>query len=303
MRKRMESKPPKISIITPNFNLGDYLEQTILSILHQNYPNLEYIIIDGGSTDNSLEIIKKYERHLAYWVSEPDDGLYDAIQKGFAKSTGELMGWLNSDDILLPGSLQTVATIFQTFEEVEWLTGHPVSVNAAGGIIEPGELRRWSKYHFYIGQYGWIQQESTFWRRSLWERAGGSLRIDLQLAGDFELWLRFFRYAKLYSTPAFLGGFRFRGAAQLSQQHLQQYLEELNRCLSDEIRQLDPLEKRWIWGCQFAFLVFRIFRFLKINPSLLERIWLAPVFRAPPYIVFDKNKQHFLKSTIYPLRE
>jgi glycosyltransferase involved in cell wall biosynthesis len=93
---------PKISIITPSFNQAQFLDATVQSILSQNYPNLEYIIIDGGSTDGSLEIIKKYEKHLHFWCSEPDAGQYDAINKGFAHSTGEIMAWLNSDDMYCP---------------------------------------------------------------------------------------------------------------------------------------------------------------------------------------------------------
>jgi glycosyltransferase involved in cell wall biosynthesis len=182
---------PKITIITPNYNLGEYLEQTILSILNQNYPNLEYIIIDGGSTDNSLEIIKKYEKHLAYWVSEPDKGMYEAIQKGFNRSTGDIMGWLNSDDMLTPNGLFTLAEIFSTFSNIHWVQGRPVSWDEKGRLIDVGMLKRWNKYHFYIGKYQWIQQESTYWRRELWDKAGGKLNTNLRLAGDFELWLRF----------------------------------------------------------------------------------------------------------------
>jgi glycosyltransferase involved in cell wall biosynthesis len=105
---------PKISIVTPSYNQGHFIEETICSILDQEYPNLEYIIIDGGSTDNTVEIIKKYQKHLTFWVSEPDNGQSDAINKGFSKCTGEIINWVNSDDYLLPGSLSFIATNFDT---------------------------------------------------------------------------------------------------------------------------------------------------------------------------------------------
>jgi len=107
------SEWPRISIVTPSYNQGQFIEETIRSVLLQGYPNLEYIIIDGGSTDNSVEIIKKYEPWLSYWVSEPDKGQTDAIQKGFNISTGVIWNWLNSDDLLEPNALQTVAIAYQ----------------------------------------------------------------------------------------------------------------------------------------------------------------------------------------------
>src|SRR5258708_1689338 len=112
------SRLPKISIITPSFNQGPYLERTMLSVIKQEYPNLEYIVIDGGSTDQSKAIIRKHQKHLTYWVSEKDRGQADALNKGFRKSHGSIMGWLNSDDVLLPGTLQFVAELFQRFPEI-----------------------------------------------------------------------------------------------------------------------------------------------------------------------------------------
>lgn len=217
---------PKISIVTPSFNQAKFMEATIESVLSQNYPNLEYIIIDGGSTDESLSIIKKYEKHLHYWCSEPDAGQYDAINKGFSKSTGEIMSWLNSDDMYFPWTLKTVTDIFSEFDQVEWLTtlvhGHWDWYGLCTGLSQyPG----YSKEAFLDGCYlptnisdkqglpgsiGSIQQESTFWRRSLWEKVDGYVSTELDLASDFDLWSRFYRYSELYGTMSPLGGFRRR---------------------------------------------------------------------------------------------
>ena len=119
----MKKNYPKISIVTPNYNCDKFLEETIKSIINQNYPNLEYIIIDGGSTDNSIEIIKKYDKYISYWISEEDSGMYEAIQKGFDKSTGDIMAWLNADDKYHPNALFTIAKIFTQNQKINWLTG------------------------------------------------------------------------------------------------------------------------------------------------------------------------------------
>jgi len=123
---------PTISIVTPSFNQAPFLEECIDSILSQNYPNLEYIIMDGGSTDGSVEIIKKYARHLTYWQSQPDGGQYAAINEGFTKTTGEIMAWLNSDDKLHSGSLKIVGGVFKHFEGIDWLTGRPTAWDENG---------------------------------------------------------------------------------------------------------------------------------------------------------------------------
>jgi glycosyltransferase involved in cell wall biosynthesis len=131
----MNKQYPKISIITPSYNQGQFIEQTILSVIGQNYPNLEYIIIDGGSTDNSVEIIKKYEKYLAYWVSEKNEGHYHALQKGFEKSSGEIMGWVNSDDKLHTNSLFSLGQIFADFEQINWLQGFPNVIDENDRIV------------------------------------------------------------------------------------------------------------------------------------------------------------------------
>lgn len=214
----MMIKFPKISIVTPSFNQAEFLEQAILSVLEQNYPNLEYIVIDGNSTDNSVEIIKKYEKHLSYWVSEKDDGQYHALNKGFGRSTGEIMGWLNSDDMYCRSTLKTVANIFETITELEWVTSlFPITWNRDGSAVDCFQRPFLSRDAFYEGRYSdifpgkalrYIQQESTFWKKSLWKRSGSRLSDNFSLAGDFELWARFYESGKLAGVSVPLGGFR-----------------------------------------------------------------------------------------------
>lgn len=127
------------------------------SSINQGYPNLEYIIIDGGSTDGSLEIIKKYSNQLSYWISEPDGGMYEAIQKGFDKSTGEIMAWINSDDMYHPGALFVISDIFQSFPEVNWLLGAMTSYDEKGRTIGLERSKSFSKYDFYIGNFNYFR--------------------------------------------------------------------------------------------------------------------------------------------------
>ncbi|MDJ1502183.1 glycosyltransferase family 2 protein [Xanthocytophaga agilis] len=235
---------PKITIVTPSFNQAKYLEKTILSIVKQEYPNLEYIIIDGGSTDGSIDIIRKYEKHLTYWESEKDNGLYDALNKGFKKSTGEIMGWLNSDDLLHQNSLFVLADIFSNVPKVKWIQGYPSVFDDRGRIVY-SRPHKFSKYSFYLKEFlsdgQFIQQESTYWRRELWEKAGQQICTTYKYAGDFELWMRFFRHETLYVTNALIGGFRVRQQGQLSRDSYQEYLSEAENIIQQEIVSLNLL--------------------------------------------------------------
>jgi hypothetical protein len=218
----------RVSIVTPSYNQGRFLEETLQSVLSQKYPALEYIVIDGGSTDDSPAILRRYSDRLAYWCSERDHGQYDALNKGFALATGEVMGWLNSDDKHLPWTLSVVAELFETFPEIEWLTTlFPLRWDATGRAVRCAQRLGFNQQGFLAGENlptgswyapGWLQQESTFWRRSLWERAGGKLDNQWDLAGDFDLWRRFFQFAELYAVDTPLAGFRQHGDQKTSVQ-------------------------------------------------------------------------------------
>lgn len=201
---------PKISLVIPNLNCAEFLEQTIVSVIEQSYPNLELILSDGGSTDGSLDIAERYRDAFAHIISEPDTGQANAVNKGFALATGDIMGWINSDDVLMPDGLATVGSIFGQHDSVNWLTGRITTIDEAGDILHSHRARCVSYPRFLAGDYQWVQQESTYWRRSLWDKAGGQLDESLKLAVDGELWMRFLRFSELVPVDARIGAFRFR---------------------------------------------------------------------------------------------
>ena len=232
----MANQLPTISIVTPSFNQAAFLAETIESVLSQNYPKLEYVVIDGGSTDGSVEIIRKYEKHLSYWVSEPDKGQYDAVNKGFARTRGDVMGWINSDDKHTPWTLRVVGEIFAECQNVEWLTTNfPLFGNEQGTATACAQLHGFNRNAFFRGANlpggdwhsdSFIQQESTFWRRALWDKAGAKIDSNLKLAGDFELWARFFsQNAELFGVDVPLSCFRHQ-KTQRSATQFKEYVNE-----------------------------------------------------------------------------
>lgn len=227
---------PTISVVTPSFNRKEYLAETMESVLGQGYPKLEYVVVDGGSKDGSAEIIGERASELAWSVSEPDGGAWEAINKGFAHTSGEVMGWLGSDDLLMPWALSVIGELFAMFPQIEWLTTtYPLVCDENGRAVACGYRGAYSREGFFRGdnlpEAGWpaadfVMQESTYWRRSLWERAGGRVDESLRLAVDFELWARFHRAdATLYGVATPLAGFRMHGD-QKSQTERAAYIEE-----------------------------------------------------------------------------
>lgn len=231
----MATELPRISVVTACLNRANFLEDAMRSVLDQDYAGgVDYAVVDGGSTDGSVDIIRKYENRLAYWVSEKDNGHFHALNKGFAKTAGEVMAWLNSDDKYTPWAFDVVGEVFAQFPEVQWLTTlFPIIWDARGRATRCRYTPGFSRAGFMRGHYlprpnayapYWIQQESTFWRRSLWEKAGGRVDDSIRIAGDFELWARFFEHAELYGVATPIGGFRVHGD-QLSTQHLEKYVK------------------------------------------------------------------------------
>lgn len=163
---------PRISIVTPSYNQGQFIEETIRSVLLQGYPNLEYIIIDGGSTDGTAGIIKMYERHLAYWVSEPDRGQTHALNKGYARATGDIFGWLNTDEMYLPGTLARVGRLFKQQTDLDLTFGNRIVINASGQEIRRDHLPNMSPRIFTLYAYGLLFSDVTFWSRDVHHRTG-----------------------------------------------------------------------------------------------------------------------------------
>jgi len=205
---------PKISIVTPSYNQAEFLERTILSVLNQNYLNLEYIIIDGGSNDGSVEIIKKYEKYLTYWVSEKDKGQGCAISKGFEKSTSDILAWLNSDDTYLPGTFYKIAKDFRQNSEVDLIFGNIYFIDDTDKRIR--ELR-FTEFDFstLIYEGGNLHQTGTFWTRKIYEKVGG-LNSNYKFCMDYDFFCRAAKVGKLCHTRDFLANFRIHANAKSS---------------------------------------------------------------------------------------
>jgi len=184
---------PRLSVVIPSFNQGRYLEVALRSVLLQGYPDLELIVMDGGSSDETVAVLRKYAPWIAHWVSAPDRGQSSAINAGFARATGEISAWIGCDDRYLPGALIRAGTCFADDPDCAWLAGAGrfAYQSGRGGVMQSGIgsladlLRFW-----HWGGDSFIAQTSCFWRRALWDAAGG-VREDLHLAMDYELWLRF----------------------------------------------------------------------------------------------------------------
>lgn len=209
----MTNTTPLVTIVTPSFNQAEYLEATLRSVVEQDYPNIEFIVVDGGSTDGSVDIIKRYADKLAWWVSEPDRGHMDALNKGYARATGEILAWINSDDILYPGAVREGVEAMLAHPDAAMVYGEADYIDPQGRVI--GRFRaRQTDYKRLLQGYVHIPQQSTFFRTKHYRQVG-PLNEDYWFAFDYDLWVRLAKVAPLVYLPGRLwSAYRLHGASK-----------------------------------------------------------------------------------------
>lgn len=204
-----------VSIITPSYNQASYLEETIQSVLAQDYPRIEYAIVDGGSTDRTVELIKKYEDKLAWWVSEKDKGQTDAINKGFARAKGEILAWLNSDDTYEPGAVSAAVKYLQEHPEVGMVYGDCNFIDESGRVIGKFNSAQTS-YQLLRRGYAHIPQQTMFFRTELWRQVG-PLDPSFYFAMDYDLWTRLAARTEIKYVPQTWANFRLHTSGKTIQ--------------------------------------------------------------------------------------
>lgn len=227
--KKKQQVYPKISIITPSYNQGHFIKETIDSVLNQNYPNLEYIVMDGGSTDSTVSILKSYGKKII-WSSKKDSGQTNAINTGIKKSTGEIVAYLNSDDVFLPNTLHTVAEYFMNNSDAQWLTGDYFIIDEKGNKIQSliasyKKVLRSFPNKTTLSIANFIIQPSTFWRRSLMKKVG-FFNESLHYCMDFEYWMRIIQKHPLHILSNHFSLFRIHGNSKGGSLYKKQFLEE-----------------------------------------------------------------------------
>jgi len=203
---------PLVSIVTPSYNQARYLERTIESVLGQSYPNIEYFVVDGGSQDNSVDIIRKYQDRITWWVSEPDQGQTDAINKGFARSKGDYLAYLNSDDTYEHNAVTEVVDFFKSHPDVGMVYGDANFIDSEGEIIGKFNAKQTSYKRLRRGGV-YIPQQAAFWRGELWLQVG-PLDPRFYFAMDYDLWVRLARVTQIRYTPKLWANFRLHDDAK-----------------------------------------------------------------------------------------
>jgi glycosyltransferase involved in cell wall biosynthesis len=247
--KHLLNKEPLVSIVTPSYNQGAFLEQTILSVLEQTYPTVEYFVMDGGSDDKSVDVIKKYADQIKFWESIQDRGQAHAINKGLQRAKGEILGWLNSDDVFLPGTVERIVNTFNQHPEIDVVYGRLERINANGDLIPTPTLPK-DQVTFYrglvIGECV-VNQPGSFWRRRIMNQVG-LLNEGLKYALDYEYWIRMaISGAEFFRLPEVVAKFRLSeesktvgGTAAMAEEQLDVLENLLERPDLPQILSLDP---------------------------------------------------------------
>jgi glycosyltransferase involved in cell wall biosynthesis len=281
---------PKISIVTPSYNQAKYLEETIRSVLLQGYPNLEYIIIDGGSTDGSIEIIKKYEPWINYWISEKDRGQSHAINKGFDQSTGEIMAWINSDDYYAKNAFAAVAMNLTT-QKILWVTGKSYTVRFDGTSlqrdVEPNhDIRQW-----YIAPI--YSQPSIFWKRKIWISSGG-INESLHYSFDYDLWLKFVKTQPFaYWINEYLAYFRHQPESKTLLKQEEFIIEDLQIHKKYKYPNSNVFDCIYIWKKRRDRRLSYYLKLGKNKNNILKQMLI--IFSTAPWCIFNKNYINFIK--------
>jgi glycosyltransferase involved in cell wall biosynthesis len=283
---------PLVSIITPSYNQAAYLEQTIRSVLGQDYPNIQYLISDGGSTDGSVEIIHKYSDHLSWWVSEPDTGQADAINKGFAYTTGtteDIIAWLNSDDLYSPGAVASAVRAFQDHPQAGLVYGRAVSITPKGRPLNDLAFDQWGVDD--LAAFNILTQPAVFIRREAWERAGG-LDASYHLLLDHHLWLRIAARYEIVGVPEVWAFARHHPAAKNVAQ-AEKFGQEGFRVL--DWMQTDPVlapvyarHSRKIRASALRFSARYLLDGRKAGPALIS--YLQALFTHPPSALVEWHR-------------
>lgn len=278
-RVPVPARAPTISIVTPSFGQGKYINRTIFSVVSQGYPALEYHVQDGGSADETTAVLTRLESTLTSWASEPDSGQAEAINRGFERTTGEIMGWLNSDDLLLPGSLATVGRFFAEHPSVDVVYGHRITIDANDGQIGAWIVPKHDDRALTLADY--VPQETLFWRRRIWDAAGGFVDPEFGYAMDWDMLLRFHEArARMVRIPRFLGAFRVHDEQKTTAQdvlgltemaRLRRRVHGRDLAIEEVLRELRPYFLRHIGSHSWQRLIDRLP--MRRQPFVVDPDW------------------------------